>query len=161
MQELVKIPDIIPPETKSFYTTTYIWEMETNQGEITKVKFIHDTAFDKDTKDFYATLEMENNQDPSLFNKILPAVIADRQAINSIENLTKVDSEDQEIRHEKIELFEIEGRKGQISKVNWQLDRQQIIFQNSQLYQKIHQYPTKVLKTLYGLQGFIITIFSS
>lgn len=159
---LVRVPAPIPPESKSFGSTTYIWEMETNEGEITKVKFTHDTAFDKNSPSFTATLEMEDGQDPSLFNKVLPAVIADKQAILSITdpkhlNLGKND----QIGYEKIDLYNIEGRPGQVSKVAWQLDKSKIISTNSQLYEKIYKYPPILTKTLYVIQRLIITLFSS
>lgn len=162
MQQIVRIPQPIPPETKSFDTTKYVWEMETNQGEITKVKFTHDTLFDKNTNKFTATLEMENNEDPSLFNKVLPAVIADEQAYYSSQNIQSPRlGSNEDIGYEKISLYEVEGRAGQVSKISWLFAKDKVISPNQQLYQKIHAYPPSVLKALYALQRFIITAFSS
>lgn len=162
MQQIVRIPGVIPPETKLFNSTVYVWEMETNQGEITKVKFTHDTLFDKNTDNFTATLEMENNEDPSLFNKVLPAVIADEQAYYSSQNIQKPRLESNEsIGYEKISLYEVEGRAGQVSKISWLFPKDKVIPPNQELYQKIHAYPPSILKALYALQRFIITAFSS
>ena len=162
LQKIVRIPAPIPPETKSFDSTTYIWEMETNEGEITKVRFTHDTAFDKNSQYFIATLEMGDGQDPSLFNKVLPAVISDKQAIISITDPKRLNlGKNEQIGYEKINLYDIEGREGQISKVIWQLDKSKILAENSQLYEKIYKYPPYLLKILYALQRFIITLFST
>lgn len=161
MQQIVRIPDIIPPETKSFNSTTYIWEMETNQGEITKVKFSTDTAFDKTSDDFTATLQMEAGQDPSLFNKVLPAVIADKQAIVSIVDPLRVNlGKNDQIGYLQISLTEAEGRTGQVSKVTWTFPKDKIVEGNATLYRKLYVFPLHVLKVLYGLQELIIALFS-
>ncbi len=162
LQKIVRIPGPIPPESKSFDTTVYTWEMETNEGEITKVKFVHDTAFNKNSQNFIATLEIGEGQDPSLFNKVLPAVIADKQAVISITDSKRVNlDKNEQIGYEKIELYQIEGRSGQISKIIWHLDKDKIIAANQQLYTNIYKYPPIILKTLYSLQKFIITLFSN
>lgn len=161
-QNIVRIPGPIPPDAKNFDSTAYIWEMETKEGEITKVRFIHDTAFDKNSQNFLATIEMVEGQDPSLFNKVLPAVISDRQAILSATDITRINlGKNDQLGYEKIELYPIEGRPGQISKVVWHLDKSKIITANQQLYTNIYKYSPTILKTLYNLQKFIITLFSN
>ncbi len=162
LQKIIRIPGPIPPDSKSFDTTAYTWEMETNEGEITKVKFVHDTAFNKNSQNFIATLEIGEGQDPSLFNKVLPAVIADKQAVISITDSKRINlDKNEQIGYEKIELYQIEGRPGQISKIIWHLDKDKIIAANQQYYTNIYKYPSSLLKTLYSLQKFIITLFSS
>lgn len=162
MQQIVRIPQPIPPETKSFNTTKYIWEMETNQGEITKVKFTHDTLFDKNSSEFNATLEMENNSDPSLFNKVLPSVIADEQAYFSTQHMQNPKLGNNEvIGYENISLYETETGSGQVSKISWKYPKDKITSPNQTLYQKIYTYPPSALKALYTLQRFIIRAFSS
>jgi hypothetical protein len=162
LQTIVRIPTPIPPETKSFDSTTYIWEMETNEGEITKVKFVHDTAFSKNNQNITATLEMVEGQDPSLFNKVLPAVITDKQTIISITDPKRINlGKNEQAGYEKIDIYNIEGRQGQISQVTWQLDKAKILNKNAQLYEKIYKYPLFLLKTLYYLQKFILTLFAS
>ena len=162
LQKIVRIPAPIPPESKSFDATIYTWEMETKEGEITKVKFIHETAFDKNSQNISATLEMVEGQDPSLFNKVLPAIISDRQAIVSITDPNHINlGKNEQIGYEKIELYQIEGRPGQVSKIVWHLDKSKIISANQQLYENLYKYPPTLLKTLYSLQKSIITLFSN
>lgn len=161
LQPVVRVPTIIPPETRSFAKTIYVWEMETTQGEITKVRFSHDTLFDKNSPDFNATLEMEAGQDPSLFNKVLPAVIADKQVLVSLDKPEQINTgSNSDIGYEKLAVFEVEGRVGQIAKVSWVFPKSKIIDENSSLYQSIYNYPVPITRSLYSLQRFIIDIFS-
>ena len=107
-------------------------------------------------------MEIGEGQDPSLFNKVLPAVIADKQAVISIADSNRANlGKNEQIGYEKIELYQIEGRPGQISKIIWYLDKDKIIAENQQLYTNIYKYPPILSKTLYSLQKFIITLFSS
>ncbi len=159
-QTIVRIPTPIPPETKSFDKTVYIWEMETTAGEIVKVRFTHDTAFSKATNNIVATLEMEPGGDPSVFDKVLPAVIADRQTIISIRDPNHINlSANQEQGYDKIELTKSNTDK--VIKVVWFYNKDVFVNKNQNLYKKIYSYPQSVLKGLYILQRGILQIFST
>ena len=159
-QEVVRIPAPIPPETKGFYQTIYIWEMETTAGEVVKVRFTHDTAFSKSSTKIIATLEMEPGGDPGVFDKVLPAVIADRQTIISIgdSNNRNLNANPQQ-GYDKIE-FTI-SNTDKVLKIVWQYNKDVFVSKNQNLYKKIYDYPESVLKGLYILQRGILQIFSA
>ncbi len=159
-QTIVRIPAPIPPETKSFDKTIYIWEMETNAGEIVKVRFIHDTAFSKSTANITATLEMVQGGDPSVFDKVLPAVIADKQTIISIDDPNKINlNANPEQGYDKIEFTKSETDK--VIKVVWQYNKEVFVNKNKDLYNKIYGYRERLLVGLYILQSGILQIFSA
>lgn len=159
-QTIVRIPAPIPPETKSFDQTRYIWEMETPAGEVVKVRFTHDTAFSKTSTQIIATLEMEPGGDPSIFEKVLPAVIADRQTIISITNPNKINlNASPQQGYDKIEFTKSTTDK--VIMVVWQYNKDVFVSKNQNLYSKIYSYPQKVLKGLYILQRGILQIFSA
>lgn len=159
-QTIVRIPAPIPPETKSFDKTIYIWEMETNAGEIIKVRFSHDTAFAKSTDHITATLEMLEGGDPSVFDKVLPAVVSDKQTIISIVDPNKINLNANQIQgYDKIEFTKSTTEK--VTKVVWQYNKEVFVNKNQDLYNKIYSYPQKLLKGLYILQRGILQIFST
>lgn len=158
-QTIVRIPAPIPPETKGFYQTIYIWEMETNALEVVKVRFTHDTAFSKATGQITATLEMEQGGDPSVFDKVLPAIIADRQTIISITDPNKINlNANREQGYDKIEFTKSNTDK--VIKIVWQYNKDVFVSKNQNLYKKIYSYPQKIFEGLYILQRGILQIFS-
>ncbi len=160
-QKVVRIPDVIPPETKGFNKTVYIWEMVTNEEEITKVKFTHDTAFIKSSEKINATLEMPPGSDPSIFFKVLPAVVADPQTIISITDEKRLNlAANSDAGYSSIQLFADE-KSQKIVKVVWEFDKTAFVDKNSNLYNKIYNYPEPLLHILYKIQRGILLIFST
>lgn len=159
-QTIVRIPAPIPPETKSFDQTRYIWEMETTAGEVVKVRFTHDTAFSKSSTKIIATLEMEPGGDPGVFDKVLPAVIADKQTIISVgdSNNRNLNANPQQ-GYDKIE-FTI-SNTDKVLKVVWQYNKEVFVSKNQNLYSKIYGYRERILIGLYILQRGILQIFST
>lgn len=160
-QQIIRIPDPIPPQ-KSFHTTSYTWDMETPSGEVVRVKFTHDTGFSKKISTIIATLEMPEGEDPSIFNKVLPAVVSDKQAyLSAADPKTANLGENKEIGYKKINLYEVENREGQVSRITWEFEKNIFVEKNKDLFEKIYEYPEGITKTLYSLQRFIIEIFST
>jgi len=160
-QTIVRIPDVIPPESKSFSQTTYIWEMETQQGEITKVKFVHDTAFEKTRDKISATLEMTAGGDPSIFAKVLPSVVADSQTLDSATDSQKINlNANSQAGYSNIQLFADE-KSEKIVKIKWEFNKSFFEDKHKELYEKIYTYPELLLKNLYRLQRVILLIFSA
>src|SRR5579872_6692939 len=79
---VVYIPNGIDPPVQTFDQTIYQWDMQTNQNEVVGVKLTHDTGFAKGDNTITLTLEKEEKGDPSIFEKVLPAVIADKASLN-------------------------------------------------------------------------------
>ena len=160
IQPLVRIPSVIPPETKSFDKTIYIWEMETKEGEIIKVKLTHDTAFSQKVDKVNMVLEMDGG-DPSVFNKVLPAVIADKQTIISIVDPKRMNTESNPDAHYNKIDFTTKPETGQVTKVIWEFNKEFLTSRNEDLYNKIYSHPEPILKGLYKLQRIILEVFST
>lgn len=161
-QEIVRIPEIVPPSQKSFSQTTYIWEMETPAKEVTTVKFTHNTGFSKKQAKVNATLEMQPGGDLSLFNKVLSAVVSDTQALSSAQDLEHPNlGSNDKIGYEKIELTKVDANSTQVSKITWQFDRSHFTKSYPELYGKLDKFPEAILKFLYLVQKATILLLSA
>ena len=87
--KIVRIPEGIPPPVRGIDTTSYFWEMETLEKEVTGVRFMFDPAFASYKKEIVAILEMPEGSDASIFNKVLAAVVSDNQTVESARNIEK------------------------------------------------------------------------
>jgi hypothetical protein len=160
-QQLVLIPEVIPPSYRGFYQTTYNWEMETPQNEVIKVVFTHDTGFPRSQNKITATLSMEPGADASLFNKVLPAVIADKQALLSAQDYEHANlSANDQIGYVKLTLEPVKGDNTKVTKITWEFEKGKLTKNEEDLYGKFKTYPEPLLKMLYSLQQFTMGIFS-
>ncbi len=160
-QTIVTIPTPVPPETKTFSQTKYVWEMETDAGEIIKVQFTHDTNFSKSSNQMDATLEMQPGSDPSLFYKVLPAVVTDQPTLASLADPYHPNlGQSPQNLYQSVEFTTAINHADKVSKITWHLNRDYFINKNEANYRKIFSYPEPVTKTLYAIQRIIIEIFS-
>jgi len=160
-QQLVLIPQVVPPSYRGFYQTTYRWEMETPQNEVIKVVFTHDTGFPKSQSKITATLSMEPGADASLFNKVLPAVIADKQALSSAQDYEHANlGANDQIGYDKLTLEPVTGDNTKVTKITWEFEKSKLTKNEDDLYRKLNNFPESLLKMLYSLQQFTIGIFS-
>lgn len=160
-QQLVFIPEVVPPSYRGYYQTTYRWEMETPQKEVIKVVFTHDTGISKSQNKIVATLSMEPGADASLFNKVLPAVIADKQALGSAQDQEHANLQaNDQIGYDKITLEPVANDKTKVSKITWEFQKDKLTKSEESLYRKLNNFPEPLLKILYSLQAFTIGIFA-
>lgn len=160
-QQLVFIPEVVPPSYRGYYQTTYRWEMETPQKEVIKVVFTHDTGISKSQNKIVATLSMEPGADASLFNKVLPAVIADKQALGSAQDQEHANLQaNDQIGYDKITLEPVANDKTKVSKITWEFQKDKLTKSEEALYRKLNNFPEPLLKILYSLQAFTIGIFA-
>jgi len=160
-QQIVRIPQAIPPSYRGYYQTIYSWEMETPQKEVIKVVFTYDTGFSKSQKTITATLSMEPNADASLFNKVLPAVISDTQALSSAQDLEHANlSANSQIGYQKLSLEPFPGDNTKVTKVTWEFEKSELTKRDEALYGELERIPEPILKLLYSLQELTIKAFS-
>lgn len=157
--KIVRIPKGIPPPSYDFDQTTYFWEMETLEKEVIGVRFKHQTGFSKNQDAIEVTLEMPQNGDPSIFGKVLPAIIADSQSLNSAQDPKKANlSENQQIGYKSIEL-ELKESTGQTTKITWIIPKSNLTEDLKSLYNKFYNYPEPILRFLYALSEFTLGLF--
>lgn len=157
LSKIVRIPEAIPQPGYDFSQTSYEWEMETNAGEVTGIRFNYTPAFSKNDKDITVTLEMPENGDPSIFTKVLPAVIADEQSLKSATDPLKQNlNGNKNAGFEKIAL-EKDKKNSQTIKISWKYSKENLPEEIKSLYKKLN-YPQALLKTFYKIPNFLLSL---
>lgn len=158
---VVRIPKDARPTHRDFSTTIYSWDMETNQNEVTNVIFKHNTGFSPGQNKIVASLEMNQTGDPSLFDKVLPAIISDRQSLFSAQHRDnpKLDP-NPDVGYKKMDIYAYEGDSQHISKISWEFDRDLIGKSAMPLYDKLQSHKEWQIKALYSLQSFTLKVLS-
>lgn len=152
-QKIVRIPEPVPPALRAFYRTNYTWEMETREKEFVTVTFSHNPGFSKFEDKIYASIEMSQGGDPSLFVKVLPAMIADEQALKSAQDLEHANlGSNETIGYNQVELTTSEKNPGQVTKILWEFDKRKISEGTQDLYEKLYKYNEPILKLLFNIQ---------
>src|SRR3990167_614197 len=159
--KIVYIPQGIPRPIQGFDTTDYFWEMETPQGEITAIRFKYDPSFTKDKNTIQVTLEMPQGEDPSIFHKVLPAVLSDKQSLDSARDPEHANlNASQNTGFEKLSLF-IKKETNQTTKIIWDFKKESFGEKTNQEYAKLYKYPPGILKLLYNIPNFLISMVAS
>lgn len=159
--KIVRIPQGIPPPVYGIDTTSYFWEMETLEKEVTGVRFMYDPAFTGDKKQIEAVLEMPQNGDPSIFNKVLAAVVSDQQTVKSAQDIEKANlSANVDAGYGKIDLT-LKPETKQVVRITWTFNKNNLEDDLANDYQKLAKYPRPVFSFLYGLPHLIIGLLST
>ena len=154
--KIVRIPKGILPPNIGFDLTSYSWEMETIEKEVTGIKFSYNPAFVRNQSVILATLEMPEGGDVSIFNKVLGAVVSDKQSLNSALDIEKANlSANQDAGYSKINLS-VKPETKQTIKITWEYDKSKLGNDLSNDYTKLAKYPPSLLGIFYGLPHLII-----
>ena len=158
--KVVAIPTQVTSLSQFFDETTYKWEMETPEKEIVGVIFKHTTGFSKDQNLVQATLTVPEGGDISLFSKVLPAIIVDRQSLYSAENPQKANLEaNQEALYNSIAIST--NAAGQTKKITWTYDKANFNSNLLNLYSKLKKFPEPILRILFSLLITTLNILGS
>ncbi len=153
---IVRIPTGIPRPSYDINQTVYLWEMETTAGEITGVQFSYTPSFGKDEEILTAVLEMPANSDPSIFTKVLPAVIANDQSLKAATEKKANTNGNKEALYQSIALVK-DLKNDQTIKITWKYNKNDLPRKIITLYEKL-DYPPPILKTFYQIPNFIINL---
>ena len=155
--KIIRIPEGIQRPSYEFGQTRYFWEMETNQREVTGINFSYNPAFLKTDDEIVAVLEMPQNSDPSIFTKVLPAVVSDEQSLKSAQDPANANlSGNPQALYSEIELAQ-DSKNSQTIKITWTYKKSKLPQEIKDLYQKLN-YPPKILKILDSIPGFLINL---
>lgn len=158
--KIVRIPQGIPPPQLTFERTYYFWEMETLENEVVGVNFIFYPAFPKGRDTIEVILEKPEKGDPSIFNKVLSAVIADEQTLNSARDIKSANlSANYEAGYKSINIY-IDPANEKTTKIVWEFGKNEFEEDLIKSYDQLNRYPTFLLKILYGIPIFIISALS-
>ena len=157
---VVHVPVGIQPPNYSFDETSFFWEMETIEKEVTGIKFRFNTGFSQNQEKLEVILEMPEGNDPSIFNKVLPAIIGDKQSLDSAKDVEKANlSANEKAGYSQIKILTLPNSK-QTTKISWEFEKRNSGEDLSSLYSKL-DYPEPLLKFLYGLPHLILGLLSA
>lgn len=148
---IVRIPEVVGPNFKSLQTVSYKWDMVTNENEITPVEFIHDTAIARNQNKIIAILQMPQGADPSVFHKVIPAVVSDTRTVSALEGLEDSNlGPSEEIGYNEVKLNH--STSGKVIEIVWEFDKDKLVKDSKDYYNKLYQYPEWLVKILYTTQ---------
>jgi hypothetical protein len=157
----ISIPQEIPPPAFDFDKTSYFWEMITLENEVTGIRLTYTTAFSKNENIIKVILEMPENGDPSIFNKVLSVIIIDEKSFNSAQYPHEADlSKNKEAGYKSLKIF-VTPDTNQTTKLEWEFEKQNFGEDIRSEYQKIEKYPKPILRILYKIPHSILRIMSS
>ena len=158
---IVRIPEGILPPVRGIDITSYFWEMETLEKEVTGVRFMYDPAFLASEKEIVAILEMPDGSDASIFNKVLAAVVADQQTAKSAQDVEKANlGANSQAGYRKIDLS-IKPDTNQVIRITWTYKKKDLGDDLVGDYQKLSKYPKPIFGLLFGLPGLILGLLAS
>lgn len=159
--QVIYIPNGIASPTQTFDETSYSWEMETPQKEIIGVILKHNTAYSRNQQKITLILEMPQGGDPSIFTKVLPAVIKDKQSLESALNPQKANlSANSTVGYENIKLS-ILPQTNQTVQVTWEFEKSKLEDDLASNYKRLSRLPESQLKFLYSLPHTILGLLST
>lgn len=158
LSKVVRIPEGIAPPMRDFNQTIYSWEMETPAKEVTGVTFKYTPSFAKKDGKIVAALEMPENGDPSIFNKVIEAIIVDEQSLSAARDPQKANlGANDKSGYNSIKLA-VSPKSGQTTKITWEFDKKNLSNELNSSYTQINKIPGFALEFLYKLPGFVISL---
>ena len=157
----VAIPKEIPPPSMDFNETAYLWEMVTPQNETTAIRLKYNPAFSREDRVIKLTLEMPGKGDPSIFNKVLPAIITDKQSLEAAQNPQEAQlSENKEAGYKSLNI-QVLKENNQVVRFEWEFNKDELKEEIKDEYGKLEKYPKPLLGFLYGLPSTILRLLAA
>lgn len=157
--KIVRIPDAIPPSL-DYSQVTYLWEMETLDKEVIEVRFTYTPSYLSSDREIVAFLEMTEKGDPSIFDKVLPALVADDQSLNTARDPQKANfGANEKAGYSKLEIAK-DSRGDKTIKLSWIYQKEKLDENLKKDYRKIEQLPEPLLRILYAVPGFLVSLVS-
>ena len=133
--------------------------METPQGEVATVRVNQSTAFGYDLDKIILSVEREVGGDPSIFDKVLPAVVADEQALKSAQNpIDQNLGPNEKYGYNSITIEYSDTQKP--IKIAWEFDKAKTGDNLLREYEKLNKIPPSLLKTSYTIYSTVILLLS-
>lgn len=157
--KIVRIPDVIPPSL-DFSQVVYLWEMETLDKEVIEVRFSYTPAYTSQDQEITAVLEMTEKGDPSIFDKVLPALVADDQSLITARDPQRANfGPSEKAGYSKLETAK-DSRGDKTIKLSWIYQKEKLDENLKKDYRKIEQLPVSLLRILYAVPGFLVSLVS-
>ena len=133
--------------------------MTTPQNEAVPVSFAYNPDFLRTEGKTQATLEMVQGGDPSIFDKVSAAVIADQKTLKSVQDTEHADfSPNEEIGYTSYKFF-LDTKKGKVTKIVWEFEKQSLVDSEIEnLYTQLNSLPPKAVRALYEIPRVILGV---
>lgn len=157
--KIVRIPtESIPRPSLDFREVTYLWEMETLEKEVIEVRFSYTPSYTSGEKEIIAVLEMTEKGDPSIFDKVLPALISDNQSLDTALDPQKANfGPNERAGYSKLAITK-DSRNDKTIKITWSYKKEELEDELKSQYQKLSNLPEPALRTFYAIPGFLISL---
>jgi len=158
-QKIVRIPTNIVIAKYTFDNTLYIWEMTTPQNEAVPVRFTYNPDFLKTQEKTQATLEMVSGGDPSVFDKVLAAVIVDGKTLKAVQDSENADfSPNEDAGYTSYQLF-LDPHTGKVVKIVWEFETENLADNDTnKLYTSLNSLPPTAVRALYEIPQVILGV---
>lgn len=157
--KIVRIPEVIPPSL-DFSKVSYLWEMETLDKEVIEVRFSYTPSYTSQDQEITAVLEMTEKGDPSIFDKVLPALVADDQSLITARDPQRANfGPNEKAGYSKLEIAK-DSRGDKTIKLSWIYQKEKLDENLKNDYRKINQLPVSLLGILYAVPGFLVSLVS-
>ena len=155
--KIVRIPEVLPPSL-DFSQVSYLWEMETLDKEVIEVRFTYTPSYTSQDQEITAVLEMTEKGDPSIFDKVLPALIADSQSLDTARDPQKANfGPSEKAGYSKLEITK-DSKGDKTIKISWTYQKENLNENLKNDYQKIGKFPESLLRILYAIPGFLVSL---
>lgn len=158
-QKIVRIPTDIVIAKYTFDETLYIWEMTTPQNEAVPIKFSYNPDFLKTQGKTQATLEMIPGGDPSIFDKVSSAVIADEKTLKAVQDSENADfSPNPDVGYTNYQLF-LDPHAGKVVKIVWEFETENLVDNDTnKFYTSLNSLPPKAVRALYEIPVIVLGV---
>ena len=102
---------------------------------------------------------MVQGGDPSIFDKVSAAVIADEKTLKSVQDTEHADfSPNKEAGYVSYQLF-YDAKTGKVVKIVWEFEKQSLIDNETEnLYTQLNSLPPKAVRALYEIPRVILGV---
>lgn len=159
LAKLVYIPKGIMRPGLALNLVSYTWEMETPQKEVAGINFTYTPSYSKNENNIQVLLEMKPPTDPSVFKKVLPAVISDQKSLNSAQEKENEDLKpNPQIGYSEMSVER--NQQGQPTKIYWNFKKDALGKDLKSKYKELEQYPNLLLIIFYEIPNTLIGFVS-
>ncbi len=157
---IIRVPNAVPPSNTSFNSLRYSWEMETPQKEVATVNVLQTTGFSKEENSIFVILENTVGGDVSIFDKILPSVVADEEVLKAAYSEEKITHLVNGKTGSKSAVIERNSANDKVTKITWEFEKDNFGENIKDYFDKVNSLPETITKTLYVVQSIIIMSLS-
>ena len=139
-------------------SSTMVKCLEMGAKEIVPVKFFYSLSIPPQDKEIIATLEMGSGGDPSVFEKVLPALIADEKSLLASQQPQESDlGGNEKVGYSSIDLAQ-DKEKAKTVKITWVFNKENLSSDLKNKYKEVNSFPVGITRVLYSIPSLVIAV---